>query len=54
MKIETAKINDLGEEKALLVIQFKGKCRNRGKIGHKAAQCKSKQMREERNEVVCH
>jgi Fe-S cluster biogenesis protein NfuA len=53
MKTETAKINDLGEEKALVVTQFKGKCRNCGKIGHKAARCKSKQMREERNEVVC-
>jgi hypothetical protein len=42
MKTETAKINDLVEEKALVVTQFKGKCRNRGKIGHKAAQCKSK------------
>jgi hypothetical protein len=53
MKTETAKINNLGEEKALVVTRFKGKCRNCGKIGHKAAQCKSKQMREERNEVVC-
>jgi hypothetical protein len=48
MKTETAKINDLGEEKALVVTQFKGKCRNCGTIGHKAAQCKSKQMREMR------
>jgi hypothetical protein len=53
MKTETAKINDLGEEKALFVTQFKGKCRNCGKIDHKAAQCKSKQMREERNDVAC-
>jgi hypothetical protein len=52
MKTETAKINDLGEEKALVVTQFKGKCRNCGKIGHKVAQCKLKQMREERNDVV--
>jgi hypothetical protein len=52
MKTETAKINDLGEEKALVVTQFKGKRRNWGKIGHKPAQCKSKHMREERNEVV--
>jgi hypothetical protein len=52
MKTETAKISDLGEKKALVVPQFKGKCRNCGKIGHKAAQCKSKQMREERNEVI--
>jgi hypothetical protein len=53
MKTETAKINDLGKEKALVVTQFKGKCRNCGKIGHMAAQCKLKQMREERNDVVC-
>jgi hypothetical protein len=36
-----------------VVTQFKGKCRNCGKIGHKAAQYKLKQMREERNDVVC-
>jgi hypothetical protein len=53
MKTETAEINDLGEEKALVVTQFKGKCRNCSKIRNKAAQCKSKQMREERNDVVC-
>jgi hypothetical protein len=34
---ENAKIDDLGEEKALVVTLFKGKCRNCGKIGHKAA-----------------
>jgi hypothetical protein len=53
MKTETAKVNDLGEEKVCVVTQFKSKCRNCGKIGHKAAQCKSKKMRKERNEVVC-
>jgi hypothetical protein len=42
IKTETAKINGLGEEKALAVTKFNGKCRNRSKIGHKAAQCKSK------------
>jgi hypothetical protein len=42
MKTETAKINYLCKEKTLLVTQFKDKCRNRGKIGHKAARCKSK------------
>jgi hypothetical protein len=51
MKTEMAKINDLGEEKvgeekALVVTQFKDKYRNCSKIGHKAAQCKSKQMPE--------
>jgi hypothetical protein len=53
IKTETAKINNLGEEKDLMVTQFKGICRNCGKIGHKAAQCKLKQMREERNDVFC-
>jgi hypothetical protein len=53
IKTETSKINDLGEEKALLVTQSKGKCRNCRKIGHEATQYKSKQMREERIEVVC-
>jgi hypothetical protein len=36
-----------------MVTQFKDKCRNCGKIGHKVAQCKPKQMREERNELIC-
>jgi hypothetical protein len=34
MKTETAKINDLGEEKALVLTQFKSKCRDCGKIGY--------------------
>jgi hypothetical protein len=38
---------------ALMVTQFKGICQNCGKIGHKAAQCKSKKIREKRNEVIC-
>jgi hypothetical protein len=42
MKTETSKINKLGEEKALVATQFKGKCRNCDKIGHKVVQCKSK------------
>jgi hypothetical protein len=53
MNTETAKIDDLGEEMALIVTQFKGKCRNCGKIGYKAAQCKLKQVRVERNGIVC-
>jgi hypothetical protein len=53
MKTETAKINNLGEEKPLMVTQFKVQCRNCGKIGHKVTQCKSMQMREEKNEVIC-
>jgi hypothetical protein len=41
METETAKNNDLDEEKAFVVTQFKGKCLHCGKIGHKATQCKS-------------
>jgi hypothetical protein len=52
MKSEMAKNNDLDEEKSLVVTQFKGKCRNCCNIGHKAAQYKPKQMREERNEFI--
>jgi hypothetical protein len=48
LKPENDESNNLGEEKVLVVTQFKGKCQNCGKIGHMAAQCKSKQMREER------
>jgi hypothetical protein len=42
MKTEASKINDLGEEKVLVVTQFNVKCQNCGKIGHETAQCKSK------------
>jgi hypothetical protein len=45
MKSETAKINDLGKEKALVVIRFKSKRQNCGEVGHKVDQSKSKQMR---------
>jgi transposase len=45
MKTEMARIKDLGEEKALVITQFKGKCQNCGKIGYKAAQFKSNQTR---------
>jgi hypothetical protein len=48
-----AKIKYLGEEKALVVTQFKDKFRNCGKIGYKAPQRKSEQTREERNVVIC-
>ena len=40
-KSESAKNDDCGKEKALFTTQFKGKCRNCGKLGHKSAQCKS-------------
>jgi Zinc knuckle len=37
----------------LYTSQFKGKCRNCGKLGHKAAQCKSKQVKDEKLDVMC-
>jgi hypothetical protein len=37
----------------LFIPQFKGKCRNCGKLGHKEAQCKSKQVKDEKLEVMC-
>jgi hypothetical protein len=40
--------NNLGKESALFTSQFKGKCRNCGKLCHKAAQCKSKQVQGEK------
>jgi Zinc knuckle len=46
------KNDDYGKEKALFVTQFKGKCRNRGKLGHKSAQCKSKIVQEDK-EIIC-
>jgi hypothetical protein len=52
MKIERANISDLGEEKALMITQFNRKWRNWGKSYHKTAQYNSKQMREERNEII--
>jgi Zinc knuckle len=36
----------------LFTSQFKGKCRNCGKLGHKAAQCKSKQVKDENMDVM--
>jgi hypothetical protein len=35
---ESTRNEDFGEEKALFTTQFKGKCRNCCKLGHKSAQ----------------
>ena len=51
-KSESTRNDNYGEEKALFVIQFKGKCRNCGKLGHKSAQCKSKAVQEDK-EIIC-
>jgi Zinc knuckle len=51
-KSESTRNVDYGKEKALLVTQFKGKCQNCGKLGHKSAQCKSKAVQEDK-EIMC-
>jgi Zinc knuckle len=51
-KSEYTKNDDYGKEKALLVTQFKRKCRNCGKLGHKSAQCKYKTVNEDK-EIIC-
>jgi gag-polypeptide of LTR copia-type len=52
-KKESIKNDESGEEKALFTTQLKGKCRNWGKLGHKAAQCKLKQAKEEKHDIIC-
>jgi hypothetical protein len=52
-KKKSIKNDESGEEKALFTAQFKGKCCNCGKLGHKAAQCKFKQAIEENCEMIC-
>jgi Zinc knuckle len=45
-RLSTSQNDNLGKESALFTSQFKGICRNCGKLGHKAAQCKSKQVKD--------
>jgi len=52
-KTDHTKIKGSIEEKALFMGHFKGKCRNCGKLGHKASQCKSKQVEEKKADVIC-
>jgi Zinc knuckle len=52
-RISRKQNDEYGEEKALFTTQFKGKCRNCGKLGHKIAQCKLKPVKHERNDLVC-
>jgi Zinc knuckle len=52
-RLSTGQHDNLGEESALFTLQFKGKCRNCGILGHKAAQCKSKQVKDEKSDVMC-
>jgi gag-polypeptide of LTR copia-type len=50
-RLSTSQNDNLGEESALFTSQFKAKYRNCGKLGHKAAQCKSKHVKDE-NEML--
>ena len=43
----------MDSEQALLAGQFKGKCQNCGKIGHKAANCFLKKGKQDDKSVVC-
>jgi gag-polypeptide of LTR copia-type len=52
-RLSTSQNDNLGEESALFTSQFKGKCRNCGKFGHKAALCKSKQVKDEKSDIMC-
>jgi gag-polypeptide of LTR copia-type len=51
-KSESTRNDDYGEEKALFVTQFRGKCQSCRKLGHKLAQCKSKMVQEDK-EINC-
>ena len=52
-RLSTSQNDNLGEESALFTSQFKGKCRNCGKFGHKAALCNSKQVKDEKSDIMC-
>jgi Zinc knuckle len=52
-RLSAGQNDNRGEENALFTPQFKGKYRNCGKLGHKAAQCKSKQVKDEKLDVMC-
>ena len=52
-KSESTKRDDFGEERALLTTQYKGKCRNCGNLGHQASQCRSKMVKDDKNEAIC-
>jgi gag-polypeptide of LTR copia-type len=52
-KTESIKNDGSGKEKAFFTTQFKRKCRNCGELWHKAAQCKCKQAKEEKNDIIC-
>jgi hypothetical protein len=50
-------LDERDSEQALVFGQFKGKCHNCGKIGHKATNCylkKEKQNMENNKQVICH
>ena len=49
-------VDEADSEQALVFGQFKGKCHNCGKIGHKAANCHLKKDKQEvgNKSVICH
>jgi hypothetical protein len=50
---DLGKAKDYNEEQALLMDHFKEKCRNCGKLGYNASQCKLKQVEEKKMDVIC-
>ena len=52
-KSESTKRDDFGEERALFTTQYKGNCRNCGKLGHQSSQCRSKMVKDDKNEFIC-
>ena len=45
---------EFGEDQALAAGQFKGKCQNCGKMGHKAAKCFLKKGQQDKSSIVCY
>jgi hypothetical protein len=52
-RLSTKQNDNFGKENALFTLQFKGKSLNCGKLGHMAGQCKSKQGKDKKIDVMC-
>jgi hypothetical protein len=52
-RLSTKQNDNFGEVNALFTSQFKGKRRNCSKLGHKTAQCKSKQCKDGKLDDMC-
>jgi hypothetical protein len=50
---ESTNHEDFCGEKELYTVQSKGRCRNCCKLHQKSAKCKSKMVRENKNEFIC-